>query len=89
MSEKIGIIKDVGFGCRDVGYPILFFSVYVSESVAALQILHHPYYVDFIKEYGVWDIKDLEGKPVWVEDDDHIMKVLRPCTIKGNKQSTP
>jgi len=80
-KEYIGIIKDVGFGNRDIGRPVLFFSVYSSENIASLQILELEEAVKFIKEYGVYDVKELEGKPVWMAREETINKVLRPCLI--------
>ena len=81
-KEKImGIIKGAGYGCRDVGYPVLFFTVYVRECVASLQIMNGKQADDFISKYQVYDVHDLNGKPVWVNDDGQMMTDLEPCII--------
>ena len=82
--KRLAIIKDVGFGCRDVGKPVLFFSAYISECAGALQIMGCPAALDFIEEYSVYDVKNLEGKPVWVDMNDSgtIIRVDKPCLIK-------
>lgn len=82
-KEKVmGIIRNVGYGCRDVYYPVLFFDVYVRESYASLQIMSGKQANDFIKAYGVYDVKDLNGKPIWVKNDGYTMEDLEPCIIK-------
>jgi len=80
-KKYMGIIKNVGFGNRDIGRPVLFFNVYSSENIASLQILELEEAVKFIKEYGVYDVKELEGKPVWMVREGAINKVSRPCLI--------
>ncbi len=67
MSRQLAIMKEVGFGCRDVGKPVLFFSTYINEYSAALQIISGDKALDIIEESGVYDIYKLEGKPCWVE----------------------
>jgi len=79
--KVMGIIKKVGYGCRDVGYPVLFFDVYVRECVASLQIMNGKQADKFIEAYGVYDVHDLNGKPVWVQDNGICMTDLEPCII--------
>ena len=68
MSDKVvGIIRNVGIGNRDCGVPVLHFSVYVSECLAALQIINWDRANDIIKESKVYDVKDLEGRPCWCD----------------------
>jgi len=81
MEKVMGIIKDAGYGCRDIGHPILFFTVYVREALASLQTMSGKQADDFIVAYGVYDVHDLNGKPVWVEDDGQTMRNLEPCII--------
>ena len=66
-NEQLAIIEGVGFGNRDVGSPVLFFSTMLSEGTGALQILGGKEALDLIKAYGVYDVKDMDGKPIWVE----------------------
>ena len=82
MEEKqMAIMKDVGFGNRDVGHPVLFFTAYVSEGVGALEILNGEDAMNFIKAYGVYDVRDLTGRPVWVEREGYSVKVVGPCIV--------
>ncbi len=82
-KKVMGIIKGAGYGCRDIGYPILFFEVFVSECVGSSQILRGKQADDFISAYQVYDVHDLNGKPVWVNDDGYMMSDLEPCVIGG------
>ena len=66
-EEQLAIIRNVGYGCRDIGKPCLFFDSYITETTAALQILTGEDADEFIKAYGVYDVSKLEGKPVWVD----------------------
>lgn len=68
-DKQLAIIKEVGYGCRDVGYPVLFFSSMISESSGALQVLSGEEASNLIKAYKVWDVKELEGKPIWIVKD--------------------
>lgn len=76
--ERMAIMKNVGYGCRDAGSPVLFFETYITESAVALQILSGKMADKFIKTYGVYDIKDLEGKVVWVIEENNVIKISRP-----------
>lgn len=78
MDKQLAIIRGIGFGCRDVGRPVLFFSTYISEGAGALQIMGGKDAMDFISAYQPYDVKDMEGKPVWVECDGSIVKVVAP-----------
>lgn len=80
-KQTMAIIKDAGYGCRDISYPILFFNVYVEESIASLQTMSGKQADDFLKAYKVYDVHDLNGKPVWVEDDGQTMRNLKPCIM--------
>ena len=81
-KEKVmGIIKKVGYGLYDTSYPCLYFTVYVSEGLASLQIMSGKQADKFITAYGVSDVKDLNGKPVWVEHENRMMTNLEPCII--------
>jgi len=76
-QEQLAIINNVGFGNRDVGHPVLFFTTMTTESSGALQVLVGEEAMDLIQAYGTWDIKEMEGKPIWVTCDGNIMKVAR------------
>ena len=82
--EQLAIIKNVGFGNKDVGHPVLFFNSMVAESTGALQIIDGKEALDFIESYGVYDVKDLEGKPVWIERNGNIIKITRAWKETNN-----
>lgn len=79
--EKMAIIKDVGIGLRDAGVPILWFTVYVSECGAALQIFNWNDAGKLIKEAGVYAVTQLEGKPCLVDEDNQLIKFVRILKI--------
>ena len=66
MEKQLAIIEGVGYGNRDVGRPVLWFSTMISKGSGALQVLENHEAGKLIKAYGVYDVKDLEGKPIWV-----------------------
>lgn len=67
--KQLAIMKGVDFGLRDAGTPVLWFTVYVSEGAAALQILAGEKIEILLKDAGCYSIKELEGKACWVERD--------------------
>ena len=83
MSEKkMAIIKNVGFGCRDFrGNVGLWFDVYLNESLASLQCFFGNDAIKVIKDYDVYDVKELEGKPCWIESEGNISKYVGACNI--------
>jgi len=75
--EQLGIIKRVGYGLRDVGYPVLWFTIYTSEHCASLQVFRGEESDRVITEADVYDVKLLEGKPCWVIVDGGLMTFKR------------
>jgi hypothetical protein len=75
--EKMAVIRDVGIGMRDAPYPCLWFSTYVSEAGAALQVLTWEQAEKLVRDTGVRDVRDLEGKPCWVEESAGMIKFVR------------
>lgn len=80
MTEELAIIKGVGFGLRDAGYPVLSFET-KQEGSGALQVLNLEQTGKLIQEAEVYDIKDLEGKACIVEKDGMMMKFKRMAKI--------
>lgn len=80
MAEQLAIIREVGYGCRDIGQPCLFFTV-KTENYCSLQILNEQEAGDLIKESGVYDVKELEGKPCIINRDNHLIKFVRLAKI--------
>ena len=64
--KTLAIMKDVGFGLRDCGRPILW---YTAESVGwgALMVVELSEIEDFLKKANCYDIKELEGAPIIVD----------------------
>lgn len=67
MSKQLAIIKEVGYGCRDVGRPVLWFTVSTCDCGCALQVLSGKEADALIRDYGVYDVQELNGKPCFVE----------------------
>lgn len=76
MSEELAIVKGVGVGLRDAGYPILWFGVETMNS-GSLQCFGWEDAAEIIKEAGCYDTKNLEGKPCIVEASGGLMKFVR------------
>lgn len=81
MEKQLAIMKNVGYGCRDTGRPCLFFSTYISEGSAALQVLFGKDADKAITDAGVYDIKDLEGRACWVKAGVHNITFLEIAKI--------
>jgi len=82
-EEKLAIIRGVQCGVGDYGKFALWFSTYISENTTALQVIEGGKAVaEFVEECDVRNIQDLDGKPVWVEVDGGLIKLLRPCVFK-------
>lgn len=82
MNEKrLAIIKEVGFGLRDVGQPCLWFSTYINDAVGALHILYNKDIEKVLKDAHIYDVKELEGKSCWVEVDGMVIKFLEMSKI--------
>lgn len=78
MKETLAVARNVGFGNRDTGSPCLFFDTYVSEHGAALQVLTGDRAIEVIRATGVYDVKELEGRPCWVDTSDRgVIRFLR------------
>lgn len=67
MSEELARIKEVGFGNRDVGRPVLFFTAELESGTCALQILEAEQALELIKQSGVYEVERLNGVFCWVE----------------------
>ncbi len=81
--KQLAIMKGVAFGLQlDCGKVGLSFSVYLDENSAASQFISGNEALEVIKKFGVEDVKQLNGKPCWVETDGHsFIKFLEPCKI--------
>ncbi|HEY1690019.1 MAG TPA: hypothetical protein VGF95_14285 [Solirubrobacteraceae bacterium] len=67
-EKTLAIIDKPVYGVGDRGRVALHFSVYVTESSAALQVFEDSAAIaEILTAYGVRDVKDLHGKPCWVD----------------------
>lgn len=82
MTDKtLGVIREVRCGCDD-GVACLRFTVYVSESRAALQSLSWDEAGRLIEAYGVEDVARLDGKHCWVDTSNPgLMSWVGPAII--------
>lgn len=80
--RQMAIIQGVGVGLRDVGAPVLWWTVNTGDSGAALNVFDWEVAGEIIKAYGVREVHGLNGKPCWVEVGDGLMKYVEPCIIK-------
>ena len=85
MSEQLAVIKGVKFGVNDRDLVALSFGAYIEEHAAALQVLGIEDAVNLIKAFGVSDVRYLDGKTVWVECGDSLIKYLRPAVLGGER----
>jgi len=76
-TEVTGIIRNVGYGMRDLSRPCLWFEVFTSEGTASLQIFTGEAADKIITDALVYDVKQLEGKPCWVAVGGNSMTFLR------------
>lgn len=77
----MAVIKNPQFGCDDRGGVSLRFTVYLSDSGAADQMLSPDDAVTVIKAARVSDVSKLDGKTCWVQQDGGIVRFLRMTTI--------
>ena len=81
MAKQLAIIKGVHFGVGDRGYVCMWFSAYVDEAAAALQVLSVDAAVKLIKAMNVDNVDKLNGKPVWVNVNDNTILYDSPAKI--------
>lgn len=74
--RKLAIIKGVGYGNRDVGIPVLWFTVNPDESSASLQVFGKDESYKIIRDSGVYNILELNNKPCWVEIDKNTIRFI-------------
>lgn len=74
-KRVLAVIKGVGYGCRDIGRPCLFFETDCGDG-AALQVLQGKQAEKVIRDSGCYDIKNLEGKTCWVERGMGVMNFI-------------
>ncbi len=81
MDEQMAIINEVGIGIRDVGEPVLWFSVNLLGGRGALQVFDWRQAAEIIKAYSLYEVHSLSGKPCRVEVGDGMMKYIGPVLV--------
>ena len=74
MPKQMAVIRNVHVGGGDRGTPCLWFDTYISEASAALQVLDWETARELVRK--TYDVKELEGKPCWVEVDGNIIRFV-------------
>ncbi|KKL83726.1 hypothetical protein LCGC14_1971850 [marine sediment metagenome] len=74
MTEQMAIINEVGVGIRDVGRPVLWFTVHLMDEGAALNVFSWEEAREIIEAYGLYEVHSLNGKPCRVETGDGMIK---------------
>ena len=85
MKEQLAIIQGVGVGLRDTNQPVLWWSAHTGDAGSALHVFGWDEAADIIRDYGVREVHELNGKPCWVEIDAGNMTYKKACIIKGEK----
>jgi|HubBroStandDraft_6_1064221.scaffolds.fasta_scaffold3031126_2 hypothetical protein len=78
--RQMAVIRNVHVGGGDRGIPCLWFDTYISESSGALQVIDWETAGELLRKGNVYDVKELNGKPCWVEHDDNIIRFLELWT---------
>ncbi len=77
----MAIISEVGVGLRDVGTPVLWFTVRIIGGGAALNVFTWEEAAEIIEAYSLDEVHSLNGKPCRVEVGDGRMKYSGPEVI--------
>ena len=81
IGENLAIIKGIGFGYRDCGKPTLWFDA-MMDGYGVLLLFQGDAIIEFVKEWEVYDIRQLEGKAIVVEvAEGKSIKYLRKAII--------
>lgn len=71
------MIEEVGVGARDVGRPVLWFTVSNGEASAALQVFQIASDVAQELLAAEYDVKSLNGRMCEVELTDNVVRFVR------------
>lgn len=75
--EQTAICRNVAFGVRDIGRPILAFDTYTDEHMCALQTIEAEPALQIMKDLQLQDFKDLEGRPCVVKATSSTIRFVR------------
>lgn len=78
MEERLAVIKDFNIGVGDRGVPAIWFSAYVNEVAAALQVIQGAEAIhEFIAATNLSDVTKIEGRTCWVDEGDGLIRYKR------------
>lgn len=78
--EELAIIQDAEYGLRDVGRPVLSFTV-ATEHGSALQVFSQPKADEILIEANAREVKNLNGKACLIERKGNIMTYKRMAKL--------
>jgi len=81
-QRTMAIISNVRFGVTDRDEVALTFDAMGSESSGSCPYLNAEQAIGFIKDYGVRDVHELSGKPVWMLSHGNLFIWVEPCVMK-------
>lgn len=81
-EKQLAIIRQVECGVGDYGQAALWFSTFITESGAALQVFDWDQAREVIEAYGVRDVHQLEGKPCWVNASGSLIRWVGPAVFR-------
>ncbi len=87
-GRRMAIIKCPRFGVQDrkLGMVGLSIETHISEKMAAVQCLDVDETIALIKAYGVGDVDELHGQPIWVRTmvdhrEEVVIVIDSPCVM--------
>ena len=77
MSEETWMIEEIGIGARDIGKPVLWFTVSDGMGFAALQVMRLDDERAVALLSAVYEIHQLNGRMCRIETDGQITTFVR------------
>lgn len=76
-GEVMAVIRNPVFGVEDRSYqhPCLKFTVHTGQGSAG-QVLFEKDYIVLLRDGGITDIRELEGRTCWVKMGDGLIKFV-------------
>lgn len=78
--EELAIIQDAEYGLRDVGQPVLSFTI-ATEHGSALQVFTQPKADQILKEANATEVKNLNGRACVIETKGMMMTYKRMAKL--------
>ena len=80
-EERLAIIKEVQCGVGDYGKAALWFTTYISDCSAALQVIEWEDAAKLIESSGVRHVDSLNGKSCYVEVGNGLIRFKRMAKL--------